>query len=111
MKLIFIYFLLINLLSFILMYVDKKRAILHKWRISEKSFFILCILGGSLGEILGIYTFRHKTKHLKFTLGFPLILIIQLLIFQTADKVLAVFNFIQICNIIKNILIYYIEVL
>lgn len=85
MKLIFIYFLLINLLSFILMYVDKKRAILHKWRISEKSFFILCILGGSLGgslgEILGIYTFRHKTKHLKFTLGFPLILIIQLLIF------------------------------
>ena len=81
MKLIFIYFLLINLLSFILMYVDKKRAILHKWRISEKSFFILCILGGSLGEILGIYTFRHKTKHLKFTLCFPLILIIQLLIF------------------------------
>lgn len=85
MKLIFIYFLLINLLSFILMYVDKKRAILHKWRISEKSFFILCILGGSLGEILGeilgIYTFRHKTKRLKFTLGFPLILIIQLLIF------------------------------
>ena len=46
-----------------------------------KIFFILCILGGSLGEILGIYTFRHKTKHLKFTLGFPLILIIQLLIF------------------------------
>ena len=81
MKLIFIYFLLINLLSFILMYVDKKRAILHKWRISEKSFFILCILGGSLGEILGIYTFRHKTKHLKFTLGFPLILIIQLLLY------------------------------
>lgn len=81
MKLIFIYFLLINLLSFILMYVDKKRAILHKWRISEKSFFILCILGGSLCEILGIYTFRHKTKRLKFTLGFPLILIIQLLIF------------------------------
>ena len=69
MKLIFIYFLLINLLSFILMYVDKKRAILHKWRISEKSFFILCILGGSLGEILGIYTFRHKTKHLKLTVS------------------------------------------
>ena len=45
MKLIFIYFLLINLLSFILMYVDKKRAILHNWSIREKSFFILCILG------------------------------------------------------------------
>lgn len=81
MKLIFIYFLLINLLSFILMYVDKKELYYINGELVKNLFFILCILGGSLGEILGIYTFRHKTKHLKFTLGFPLILIIQLLIF------------------------------
>ena len=81
MKFIFAYILFINSLLFILMWLDKRKAKLNHWRISEKTLFLFAIIGGSMGGIIGIYTFRHKTKHLKFTLGFPLILIIQLLIF------------------------------
>lgn len=80
MKLILIYILFINSILFILMGIDKRKAILHKWRISEKSLFLLSILGGSIGGIIGMYTFRHKTKHLKFKLGFPIIFILQIII-------------------------------
>lgn len=79
MKFIFIYIIFINLFLFTLLGIDKKRAKLHKWRIREKNLMCLAILGGSLGGILGIYTFKHKTKHLKFTLGYTIILLIQLL--------------------------------
>ena len=79
MKFIFIYIIFINLFLFTLLGIDKKRAKLHKWRIREKTLMCLAILGGSLGGILGIYTFKHKTKHLKFTLGYTIILLKQLL--------------------------------
>ena len=74
------YFIIINIISFILMFLDKRRAIKNKWRISENTLMIVSILGGSIGGILGMYTFRHKTKHIKFKVGIPIILIIQLLI-------------------------------
>lgn len=77
---ILLYFLIINLVGFLLMLVDKRRAIKKEWRISEKSLFIVSILGGSIGSYLGMYYFRHKTKHLKFTLGIPIIIIIQIYI-------------------------------
>ncbi|WP_195987794.1 DUF1294 domain-containing protein [Clostridium sp. D53t1_180928_C8] len=77
MKFILIYILFINLLLFSLMGIDKEKAKLKKWRISEKTLFLSALMGGSIGGILGIYTFRHKTKHLKFTLGFPIILLFQ----------------------------------
>ena len=73
------YIIIINVISFILMFSDKRRAIKNKWRISENTLMIVSILGGSIGAILGMYTFRHKTKHLKFKVGIPTILIIQLL--------------------------------
>ena len=79
MKFIFIYIVFINILLFTLMAIDKQKARLHKWRISEKTLFILAIIGGSIGGILGMYTFRHKTKHLKFTLGFPAIILFQVI--------------------------------
>lgn len=72
-----LYFLTINLIGFLLMLVDKRRAIKKEWRISENVLFIVSILGGSIGSYLGMYSFRHKTKHLKFTLGIPTIIIIQ----------------------------------
>lgn len=62
------------------MYVDKKRAIQRKWRISENTLILISILGGSIGALIGMYTFRHKTKHLKFKLGIPLILLLQFLL-------------------------------
>ena len=80
-NILFYYLVLVNIIAFITIYIDKKKAIKHKWRIKESTLFLLSIIGGSLGTLLGMYTFRHKTKHKQFTLGIPLILIIQILIF------------------------------
>ncbi|MGL5152516.1 MAG: DUF1294 domain-containing protein [Clostridium sp.] len=74
------YLIIINVITFLLMYVDKNRARKKLWRIQESTLFTLAIIGGSLGEIIGMYAFRHKTKHLSFKLGLPLILIIELVI-------------------------------
>ncbi|ASK63005.1 hypothetical protein CFK37_13055 [Virgibacillus phasianinus] len=71
------YFIIINIIAFILMGTDKKRAINHQWRISEKTLFVTTIIGGSVGAIAGMRFFRHKTKHPLFTIGMPAILIIQ----------------------------------
>ena len=68
----------INLAAFLAMGIDKFRASRQKWRIPEKTLFLLAAIGGSLGGICGIYVFRHKTLHKKFTLGFPAILILQI---------------------------------
>ncbi len=76
-----IYLIVINVLAFLSMWLDKKKAQKGKWRISEGSLFILAILGGSIGSIVGIYTFRHKTKKKRFTIGMPAILIIEIIIY------------------------------
>lgn len=76
-----IYLIGINLAGFIIMGVDKKRAIRGAWRISEASFFLTALLGGSLGCILGMQHFRHKTKHWYFKYGMPAILVVQVLLF------------------------------
>ncbi len=74
---ILIYLLLINLIAFSLMFIDKRRAIKHKWRISEAALIGICALGGSIGGYIGMQVFRHKTKHVKFYIGVPAIIIIQ----------------------------------
>ncbi|MCF0148893.1 MAG: DUF1294 domain-containing protein [Clostridium sp.] len=74
------YLILINLIAFITIYIDKQKAIKHQWRIKESTLFLISIIGGSLGILLGMYSFRHKTKHTKFTLGIPTILILQILL-------------------------------
>ena len=71
---------LINVLGFILMGIDRFKSKYNLWRIKEKTFFIVAILGGSAGVLMGMYFFRHKTKHLSFTLGIPIILFLQLAI-------------------------------
>ena len=76
-----IYLIGINLAGFIIMGVDKKRAIRGAWRISEGSLFLTALLGGSLGCILGMQHFRHKTKHWYFKYGMPAILVAQVLLF------------------------------
>ena len=76
---ILIYLLLINLITFLAMYIDKKRAKWGKWRIKESTLFLLALLGGSIGGIAGMYTFRHKTKKPGFIIGFPAILIIEII--------------------------------
>ena len=76
-----IYFVLINLISFVMYYIDKKRAKKHKWRISENALILSCVFGGSIGGLLGMKIFHHKTKHKKFTIGVPVILIVQIILF------------------------------
>ena len=78
MKLAILYLFLINLYAFLLMGIDKRRAIRHKWRISEKNLFLSALLGGSMGSILGMYLFHHKTKHWYFVYGIPIIFLFQL---------------------------------
>ena len=75
-----IYFVLVNLIAFIMYGVDKKKAIKHKWRIPEHDLILVAVLGGSIGAILGMKAFRHKTKHPKFFIGVPAILIVQLIL-------------------------------
>ena len=77
MKYFLLYLLLINAVAFLLMLVDKIKAKKNRWRIRERTLFGSALLGGSIGALLGMYTFRHKTKHLRFTLGMPAILIAQ----------------------------------
>ena len=62
------------------MYIDKRRAKYGKWRIKEHTLFILAILGGSIGAIVGMYTFRHKTKKMRFVIGFPAILVCEIVL-------------------------------
>lgn len=73
-----IYLIFMNLLAFLLMGLDKSKARRNRWRIPEKTLFLSAILGGSIGAILGMQVFRHKTKHASFRIGMPCILIVQL---------------------------------
>lgn len=75
-----IYLIVINIIGFLSMYIDKKRAIKKQWRISEKALIIIAIVGGSIGSYLGMQQFRHKTKHSKFKFGIPIIIILQLIL-------------------------------
>ena len=75
-----IYLLAINALGFGIMLFDKYAAKNKMWRIPEATLMGIAAIGGSLGCLCGMYTVRHKTKHIKFTLGIPVILVIQLLL-------------------------------
>ena len=77
-KLILLYLLIINAICFLLMLADKYKARKNLWRIPEVTLLTAAALGGSLGCLLGMYTVRHKTKHLKFTVGIPVILVLQI---------------------------------
>ncbi len=76
---IIVYLIVINLIAFLSMFIDKKKAKWGKWRIPEDTLFLYAILGGTIGSIIGMYTFRHKTKKPKFYVGMPVLLILQIL--------------------------------
>ncbi|KHD13736.1 DUF1294 domain-containing protein [Clostridium butyricum] len=78
-KIIFLYLIVINIFGFLIMFIDKSRAIHKEWRIPEKTLMFLSLIGGSIGMFAGMHIFRHKTKHIKFTLGVPFIFIIELI--------------------------------
>lgn len=78
--LLVIYLFIVNIVGFCAMGVDKSRAKRSAWRIPERTLFLLAAFGGSIGVWGGMYAFRHKTKHMSFVLGIPLILVVHLLL-------------------------------
>ena len=80
MNYIIIYLIVVNILSFAAMASDKKRARNKAWRIPESVLLTLAFIGGSLGALLGMFTCKHKTKHRKFTVLFPLFFLLHIAI-------------------------------
>lgn len=74
------YLLGINTIGLVLMYIDKTKAIKGNSRIPEKTLFSTAFVGGSIGVLIGMYLFRHKTKKLSFTMGVPMIIVIQIIL-------------------------------
>lgn len=80
MRYFIIYFLAINIVTMVIYGIDKYKAKSGYWRISELTLIMLATIGGSIGALGGMYIFRHKTQHKKFTIGVPLILLAQVAI-------------------------------
>ena len=78
MNLLFVYLLAVNVAAFLMMGADKKRAIQQRRRIPEKTLLLTALVGGSLGAYMGMQSFRHKTKHLKFSIGLPAMVVLHL---------------------------------
>jgi uncharacterized membrane protein YsdA (DUF1294 family) len=74
------YLILMTAASFLLMGIDKKRAVRKAWRIPERTLLLAAFLGGGIGAFLGMYTFRHKTKHMKFVILLPAAAVLYLLL-------------------------------
>lgn len=81
-----IYLVIINIVTFVLYAADKVKAMRHKWRIPEAVLLFFALIGGSVGALLGMVLCRHKTKHRKFTIGVPLILILQVVLFYVVFR-------------------------
>lgn len=77
-EMIILYILLINIIGFFIMGLDKFKAKKGYWRTPEKTIFTITLLGGGVGTVAGMYVFRHKTKKLAFTIGLPTILITEI---------------------------------
>ena len=77
---IVIYLVVINVFGFLMMGIDKWKAKNNGWRIPENTLFSITVLGGGIGTIVGMYTFRHKTKKPKFTVGMPAVLILEIIL-------------------------------
>ena len=75
-----IYIVIINIIGFLAMYIDKQKAKRGSWRIPENTLFIITAIGGGIGTIAGMYLFRHKTKKWTFKIGLPVLLILDILI-------------------------------
>lgn len=76
---IIIYFIVMNLIGFFIMWLDKRKAKKGAWRIPEKTLFIITALGGGIGTNAGMYAFRHKTQKIQFVIGLPFITILEII--------------------------------
>ena len=79
-KLILTYLVIIHIAAFIAFGIDKWRAQNNAWRIPETTLFLLAIIGGSIGAEIGMHVWHHKTRHLSFIIGIPIILLLQIIV-------------------------------
>ena len=77
-----LYLILINVITFILFTLDKKRARSRQWRIPESTLLFVSLLGGAVGGLIGMQIFKHKTKKMKFVIGMPIILVFNIMILK-----------------------------
>ena len=77
---IILYVAAVNVVSFLMMGIDKRKAVKRAFRIPESTLFVLAIIGGSIGAIVGMHLFRHKTRHWYFLYGMPVILALQIIL-------------------------------
>ena len=77
---IILYVVAVNVISFLMMGIDKRKAVKRAFRIPESTLFVLAIIGGSIGSIIGMHLFRHKTRHWYFLYGMPVILALQIIL-------------------------------
>ena len=77
---IVLYIVLVNVVSFLMMGIDKRKAVKRAFRIPEATLFVLALIGGSLGSIIGMHLFRHKTRHWYFLYGMPIIFVLQVIL-------------------------------
>jgi len=82
-----VYPVMINMIAFVMVGRDKRKSQKNKWRTPESSFFVIGLLGGAIGVYLGMQLFRHKTKHRKFTVGIPLLIILNCLYVYAVLKI------------------------
>ena len=81
-----LYLAVTNLIGFAMMGIDKRRAVKKRWRIRESSLFLVALIGGSAGCLIGMRTFHHKTKHWYFVYGMPAILVLQICLALMAKR-------------------------
>lgn len=81
---VLIYLITINALGFLLMLIDKQKAKKNAWRIPERVLMAVAAVGGSLGCLCGMYLFRHKTRHIKFSVGLPILFAVQAVLLYIA---------------------------
>ncbi len=79
-KNLIIYVIAINIIAFLAMFIDKRKAEKGKWRIKEATLLVLALVGGSIGATIGMYMFHHKTKKARFFIGIPVMIFLQILI-------------------------------
>ncbi len=79
-KWILLYVCAINVITFLIYGLDKRKAKRDRWRIPEKTLLMLAVIGGSVGAFAGMQFFRHKTKHMKFVIGVPVIFFVQIIL-------------------------------
>lgn len=79
-KLFILYLIAINLVTFIVYAIDKRKAKKGTWRTPESTLLLLAAIGGTIGALLAMYLLRHKTKHKKFFIGVPALLVLQLIV-------------------------------